>query len=338
MRLLWVLLWTGCDKMPQSRHFAITHGTADSADPAVAALLLRVSACDAPPAVFCSATLVAPRALATAAHCLDVAPLGAMVAFFGADARAPGETHAVVGAARHPDLDLAVLALDGDAAAAPIAVDSGPAPSPGESVRLSGFGADESGQVGLKRQGTAQIDSVSPSALRVVPSPALSCGGDSGGPLLHGERLAGVASFGDAACAASATYAPVPAAFIAGALAQLAPAALRPSPSDLCRAACDADVKCPLGFVCARGRCTLPGAAASAVGKVCGTDGECPGGSCVALDVGCRCVIACEPLVPSSGGCSFVGSGVARKNANILSSWRSNSPAPQLESCTKRRR
>src|SRR5262245_42153369 len=132
MRLLLVILWAACAPAPQPLRSAISHGTADSGDPAVAALSVYVSACNDPPAVFCSGTLVAPRALVTAAHCLDVAPAGAMVVFFGDDVRGPGEMHGVVAAYRHPDLDVAVLALDGDAVAAPIALDEGPAPSPGE--------------------------------------------------------------------------------------------------------------------------------------------------------------------------------------------------------------
>jgi hypothetical protein len=188
-----------------------------------------------------------------------------------------------------------------------VALDGGPAPSPGDVVRLVGFGADENGQSGVKRQGTAQVAAVTATELQVSPAPALACGGDSGGPLLVADQLAAVTSFGDATCAASSTHVRVPAAFIADSLAAIAslPSASRPSPSDLCGAPCAADGDCPLGFVCGGSRCTLPGGDAVHIGHACSADGDCSG-TCVALDDGCRCLDPCAPRTPSAGGCSFV--------------------------------
>jgi hypothetical protein len=311
MRLVLVgtaLLVAACTPAVEAQRSAITHGTVDSSDPAVAALLVRVSACGAPPTIFCSGTLIAPRALLTAAHCLDVAPTGAMVIYFGTDARQPGETHAVIAGVRHPTLDVAVLALDAPATAPPLALDPGPSPAPGDSVRLVGFGVDENGQLGQKRQGTAQLTAVTTSQLQVSPAPALACGGDSGGPLLYAEQIAGVTSFGDAACAVSATYVHVPAAFVSDALSSIAamPTLRRPSPSDLCHVACTDDGQCPLGFACTSGHCALPGGAAVTVAHTCSADGQCAGGQCTALDDGCHCLEPCAPTMKPSRGCSFV--------------------------------
>jgi Trypsin len=306
---------------PQPLRAAITHGTLDAGDPAVAALLLRVAACGASPVVYCTGTLVAPRALLTAGHCVDVAPVGAVTVFFGADARGAGEAHGVVASIRPADagVDLALLALDEAAGVPPVALDLAPPPAPGTAVRLVGFGADDNGVVGAKRTGAALLDAVGDAELRVGPAPALSCGGDSGGPMLlgdgGGERVAGVASYGDAGCAVSTSYARLDtqSAFLGDALAQIAAlpvATPRPSleAGAGCGRACAGDRDCPLGFVCLPGGgCGLPGAAASSVGAACTSDATCAGGSCIALEGGCRCVTPCEPTRRSPGGCSFAG-------------------------------
>jgi hypothetical protein len=297
MRFGALLLLIGCTRFPSVARHAITNGMLDDGDPAVAALLLRVASCGAPPVVFCSATAIAPRALLTAAHCLDVAPLGAAVAFFGSDATAGGEFHSIVAGFRHPSLDLAVLALDRSTTST---ISIGPPPSPGSSVRLVGFGADEKSLIGPKRQGTALVDSADSMTVVVKPSPALACGGDSGGPLLYMEQLAGVTSYGDANCSASATYSVIDPSFVADAVRQIAalPESPRPSPTALCHFACGSDADCPSGFQCSAARCTLPGAAVSDIGERCTAKSSC---SCAALEGGCFCLHPC----PEPGGCSF---------------------------------
>src|SRR4051812_26200904 len=88
--VLLALILLSCHPPSVSRS-AVTHGAPDSDDPATVALVLPVAVCGQPPIVFCTGTLVAGRAVLTAAHCLQDAPAGAIQVFFGADAHGTGE-------------------------------------------------------------------------------------------------------------------------------------------------------------------------------------------------------------------------------------------------------
>ncbi len=198
----------GCaDPRVAASRAAITAGTEDAGDTAVAALLR-----DGEPV--CTATLVADDLLLTAAHCVEPAPSHA---FFGA-ALLDGELVRVIDREVHPDFDpvtlehdLAIAVLEEAPAAAPVALPSGPLdPLPGRRLRLVGFGATSADQTGpaTKRTGDTVIASASAADFRYGPSPSQTCAGDSGGPGFLAENgvevLAGVTSAGDPACAAFA--------------------------------------------------------------------------------------------------------------------------------------
>src|SRR5690606_5305440 len=145
---------------------------------------------------FCTGTLVAPRVVVTAAHCLtpNVAfGVSAMAVFFGDRLDAAGTTRRVTEVAAHPDWtaegvpnDIGLIALDEDAPVPPIEMISADAPGEvGEPVRLIGFGITTSGATdnGIKREGTAEIERSMPSTIYLTAQPSLTCNGDSGGPL-----------------------------------------------------------------------------------------------------------------------------------------------------------
>lgn len=317
------LLLVGCSSRSPtaSRHLAITHGTPDSADPAVAALLVLPSSCGSVAQVYCSATLVAPRTLLTAKHCLQ--PVTTMQVFFGADISGTGVTVGVTATYPHPDaqVDLALVALAAPVETPPVPLASQPldASFVGSAARVVGFGADDNGMLGVKRTGNATVDAVNAADFRIAPAPGLSCGGDSGGPVLltiaGSEQLAGVTAYGDPECQISGTNerVDVQQSWIGDTLAAIAalPPASARAPldprSDFCSRGCVSDGDCPNQTSCVMGACGLAGMAAGNFAEKCtGLPSDCGGGLCATVPDGCRCYVPCGSQ-RSTGGCSFVG-------------------------------
>jgi hypothetical protein len=155
--------------------------------------------CDFPADVFigngganCTASLVHPRVLITAAHCLG----GISMAGFGESAYSPVMTVAVQSCQAHPSyyqwgLDLAVCVLAQDApAVAMVPVLMGCEADelmPGREIIIAGFGMSNEASGtggGVKRYTSNTIDSVSYQAneIYLLGNGNGSCYGDSGGP------------------------------------------------------------------------------------------------------------------------------------------------------------
>jgi hypothetical protein len=179
----------------------VTSGALDPGDPAV----VRIEGGLAP----CSGTLIATDVVLTAAHCVELPPT---TVFFGSDAAAAGDRVGVIAHVAHPafeairvENDVALLLLERPPSAATPAVWMGSAPTGswvGAEVRLVGFGLAAPGAPaqGEKRAGMAHVDAAGDTDLHLTPSPSLPCLGDSGGPVLAGERVVGVVSSGDPGC------------------------------------------------------------------------------------------------------------------------------------------
>jgi secreted trypsin-like serine protease len=331
-----LLLATGCDAeapgMGSGEHLVRGGAAAAGSDPAVVAIGIRPVGCGEALATRCSGTLIAPRVIATAAHCF-VRPTPGLVVFFGDDVAGAGLYRRVIEVQSHPDFDdadnandVALLLLDSPVAVDPAAAAQQPLTSGavGQQLRVVGFGADGTDQTttGIKRAGTTQISDVGVDRFTTIPDPALSCEGDSGGPLFDvGGLLVGVTSDGDPACLQIANNSDVGAyydGFIAPFLdyASTAPTADQPpavDPAEVCTVSCGQDLDCPAQMICGNSpdgsRCQLPGLAPGIVGDPCSETQDCGQGACVeaALDGTCACYDSCMP--PPSSGCECNGGG-----------------------------
>ncbi len=322
--------------------------TAASSDDAVVAIVSRRTACgDDSTGLVCTGTLIAPRVVVTAAHCLGGAPPTAFDVVVGPSIAGP-RLH-VVGGAVHPEYlrdehpyDIAAFILERDAAVTPRPMREAPldASLTSEKVRLVGFGVlsgDDMGG-GERREGWASVENVDAYELRIVPGPALTCRGDSGGPIFlptpEGDLLIGVTTWGDPPCASFGMAVRVDRqrAFIKAMVDGAAlgpdtrpPFAARP---DGCAATCRDDADCPRDTTCVETgktdvrRCARGGVPPGRYGAACRAGEDCPGGACVTIDEGCFCYAACSemsaPVPPKPVAIRVGGGGCALARGSAL--------------------
>lgn len=279
----------------------IVGGTPSTNDPAVVAIAHHRIACNDTATVPCSGVLVAPRVVLSAAHCVGaMVSRGALEVIFGDNAATPTKVIVVVSALPYSGYD--PLTGDGDVAALLLAEDAPVPPFPlptasvmdvtaGGALRAVGFGVTAwmANDPGVKREGQLALADVRAASFDAVPSPAMTCTADSGGPVFatigSDEQLVGLTSRGDTPCMVSALNAridivrsPFVDPFVAASAS--APPGWPPGlpPIDaLATTACTTDAECPALMTCNAldHHCGFAWLGAGSFGAVCANDTDC---------------------------------------------------------------
>ncbi|WP_116201472.1 S1 family peptidase [Amycolatopsis circi] len=171
---------------------------------------------------FCGGVIVSRTAVATAAHCAAIVPVGELSVVAGREDKRSqdGVVRAVSAAWQHPDFhtpqqgsDVAVLTVRGSLPYRPADLARDPSQYPaGTNATVLGWGrlADGGDRSDYLRQATVPLaddatchtayPEYSPTSMLCAGYPnggIDACKGDSGGPLLVGDTVIGIVSYGD---------------------------------------------------------------------------------------------------------------------------------------------
>jgi secreted trypsin-like serine protease len=187
----------------------IVGGSSYSGLPAVGALTVGGE-------MYCSATLIGPRKVLTAAHCLEGVAASEMRFVIGADVASPEYTLGVLSLKIHPSYDstnitndVGIVTLSKDAPIAPLGVNTHMDSSwVGTQLFFVGYGVtngySQTG-AGKKRAVWMNVSQVNSTSFEYADTGKNTCNGDSGGPAFYKDPqgnylVAGITSYGDNGC------------------------------------------------------------------------------------------------------------------------------------------
>jgi hypothetical protein len=180
---------------------AIVNGTDCTTDTS-SVVLVNLRGSDGLPSAACSGTIIAPRAVLTAAHCL-AGDVGSVRIYLGSGPEIVAQSFAAFPGYKEDDptnLDAGVIRLAQDIGRPAIPLLLSRDARVGETAVIGGWGLAQN-QVGATlRSGSTVIASVGPTVIQTQFSSNASavCSGDSGGPLLLSEggtwAVAGITS------------------------------------------------------------------------------------------------------------------------------------------------
>lgn len=204
---------------------AIVGGMEDTGDPGVVAIYAKQPGADK--GALCTAEIIAPTVVLTAAHCVseDEVGVGAVWEVLTSTSLQGSKTRLRVKEVHHDpafdakapqnghDVGIAILEEPTAITPLPFLHNALPDTVTGQEVRLVGYGLSNAFAqtgAGIKRQVTTKIDGVDGLTIHVGDFFHDSCNGDSGGPAfvqVNGvETIAGVTSYGDIFCLLGGYY------------------------------------------------------------------------------------------------------------------------------------
>jgi V8-like Glu-specific endopeptidase len=199
----------------------IIGGTSDTGDPGVVLLFAQVPGAQS--GSLCTAEIVSPHVVITAAHCVSPAEVGQGAQFIvypGSDFNQATQANVLAVKETHFDQqfdtnnlsgghDIGVAILASPIATPPLTMNRAPltAAMQGQPVRFVGYGLDNAAAqtgAGVKRTTTTTLTDFNSVLVHFSDGTHETCNGDSGGPAFMTiggvEQIVGLTSFGDVNC------------------------------------------------------------------------------------------------------------------------------------------